>query len=84
MFAMVYLTGGVLLLIMLVVFKKSGGFIKALFTSVLGGVGALCAVSAISYFIPLSLGINLYSLAFSAVFSVPGVVFLLLSKAFIF
>jgi hypothetical protein len=27
---------------------------------------------------------NLYSLAFSAVFSVPGVIFLLLSKTFIF
>lgn len=80
---MVYATGVVLLLIMLFVFKKSGGFFKAFFTSALGGVGALCAVSALSYFIPLSVGLNLYSLVFSVVFSVPGVVFLLLSKTFI-
>ncbi len=81
---MVYLTGIVLLLIMLIVFKKSGSFFRSFFTSALGGVGALCAVSAISYFIPLSVGLNLYSLAVSTVFSVPGVVFLLLSKTFIF
>ena len=81
---MVYLTGIVLVLIMLIIFKKSGSFFRSLFTSALGGVGALCAVSAISYFVPLSVGLNLYSLAFSTVFSVPGVVFLLLSKTFIF
>ena len=81
---MIYVTGAVLLCIMLFVYKKSGHFFKSMFSSIFGGVGALCAVSAVSYFIPLSVGMNLYSLAFSAVFSVPGVIFLLLSKTFIF
>ena len=81
---MVYFTGIVLLCIMLFVYKKSGHFFKALFSSVFGGAGALCAVNALSYFVPLSVGLNLYSLSFSVVFSVPGVIFLLLSDTFIF
>ena len=81
---MVYVTGAVLLGIMLLVFQKSGHFFKSLFSSVLGGVGALCAVNAVSYFMPLTLGLNAYSLAFSSVFSVPGVIFLLLCDTFIF
>lgn len=80
---MIYLIGVLLGVIMLIVFKKSGCFFKSIFTSALGGVGALCAVGAVSYFVPLSLGINLYSLVFGAVFSVPGVIFLLLAKTFI-
>lgn len=81
---MLYALGAFLLICALFIFKKSGHFLKALFTSALGGVGALCAVSALSYFIPISVGFNWYSLAFSAFFSVPGVLFLLLSKTFIF
>lgn len=81
---MIYFIGMVLLAVMLLVYKKSGRFFKALFSSVFGGVGALCAVNAVSYFVPVSIGLNIYSLAFSAAFSVPGVIFLLLSKAFIF
>ena len=72
-----------LLLFSLLIFKISGSFIKSLLTSVIGGVGAICAVGAVSYFIPLSLGVNLYSLVFSALFSIPGVVFLLVSKVFL-
>ncbi len=79
-----YLIGGILLLIALFIFKKSGSFFKSMFLSVIGGVGALCAVSAVSYFIPLSVGFNFYTLAFSAVYSVPGVIFLLLSDTFLF
>ena len=79
-----YIFLSVLLLFPLLIFKISGSFIKSFFTSAVGGVGALCAVGAISYFIPLSLGVNLYSLIFSALFSVPGVVFLLVSKVFLF
>lgn len=81
---MLYVLGAVLLVIALFIFKKSGCFLKSFFASALGGVGALCAVSALSYFIPLTVGFNWYSLAFSVLFSVPGVVFLLLSKTFIF
>ena len=81
---LLYVSGAVLLLVGLIIFRKSGSFLKAFFTSALGGIGSLCAVSALSYFVPLSVGLNLYSLAFSLVFSVPGVVFLLLSKTFLF
>lgn len=79
-----YIFLSVLLLFSLLIFKISGSFMKSFFTSAVGGVGALCAVGAISYFVPLSLGVNLYSLIFSALFSVPGVVFLLVSKVFLF
>ena len=53
-----YIFVGFLILIALIVFKVSKNFFKALFTSVLGGLGAICAVGAISYFIPISIGIN--------------------------
>lgn len=81
---MIYVIGVFLLCIALWIFKKSGSFIKALFTSALGGIGSLCAVGAISCFIPLTVGFNVYSLIFSAMFSVPGTVFLLLAKTFLF
>ncbi len=80
---MIYFAGVLLLIAALVIFKSSGSFFKAFFTSALGGVGALCAVWAVSYFVPLSLGVNVFSLVFSVLFSVPGVVFLLLCKAFV-
>ncbi len=70
--------------IMLFIFKKSGCFFKSLSASVLGGIGSLCASCAISYFLPLSVGLNAFTLTFCAVFSVPGTVFLLLLKAFLF
>lgn len=78
---MIYGIGAFLLVVVLFVFKKSGAFFKALFTSAIGGVGALCAVNTISYFIPLTVGFNWYTLAFSSFFSVPGVIFLLVSEA---
>ena len=81
---MIYFAGVVLLLVVLFIYKKSGCFFKALLTSALGGVGALCAVWAVNYFVPLSLGVNLLSVTFSALFSVPGVIFLLLCKTFLF
>ncbi len=81
---MLYVLGAVYLIIALLIFKKSGSLFKAFFTSALGGVGALCAVSAVSLVVPLSVGLNWYSLAFSVFYSVPGVVFLLLSETFIF
>ncbi len=79
-----YIIGGVLLLVSLIIFGKSGSFFKSMLLSALGGVGALCAVSAVSCFFPLSIGLNFYTLAFSAFYSVPGVIFLLISDAIIF
>jgi hypothetical protein len=48
------------------------------------GVGALCAVNTLSYFIPLSVGFNLFTIAFSSLFSVPGVILLLISDVWLF
>lgn len=79
----IYVSGAILGVFMLFVFNKSGSFFKSVFTSALGGMGALCAVGAVSYFVPLSLGINLYSIVFGCVFSVPGVIFMLLAKTFL-
>ncbi len=81
---MLYVLGAVLLVIALLIFKKSGNFLKAFLTSAVGGVTALCAVSAVSLVVPVSVGLNWYSLAFSVFYSVPGVVFLLLSDTFVF
>ncbi|MBO5896011.1 MAG: pro-sigmaK processing inhibitor BofA family protein [Clostridia bacterium] len=81
---MIYVIGVLLLCVALWIFKNSGSFIKALLTSVVGGVGSLCAVGAVSCFVPLTVGLNLWSLAFCAMFSVPGTVLLLLAKTFLF
>lgn len=81
---MIYFIGVVLLIIVLIIFKTGGSFFKSIFTSALGGVGALCAVWAVNFFVPLSLGVNMFSLVFSILFSVPGVIFLLLCKTFLF
>ena len=80
----IYIFLAIIFIFALLIFKLSGSFVKSLLTSIVGGVGAICAVGAISYFIPLRLGVNLYSLIFSALFSVPGVVFLLVSQVFLF
>ncbi len=81
---MIYTISVILLIIAIIIFKISGNFLKAFFTSALGGVGALCAVWAVNFFVPLSLGVNLFSLVFSVLFSVPGVIFLLVCKTFLF
>ena len=73
----------ILLVIALLIFKFSKHFFKALFTSVIGGVGALSAVSVFSYFVPLTIGVNWLTLSISAMFSVPGVIMLLLLNTFV-
>ncbi|MBR3789629.1 MAG: pro-sigmaK processing inhibitor BofA family protein [Clostridia bacterium] len=77
-----YIFVGFLIFIALVIFKISKSFFKALFTSVLGGLGAICAVGAISYFIPISIGMNWLTLLISSLFSVPGVILVLLMNIF--
>lgn len=81
---MIYFIGAVLLIVALIIFKASGNFFKSFVTSALGGIGALCAIWAVNFFVPLSLGVNIYSVIFSVLFSVPGVIFLLLCKTFVF
>ncbi len=80
---MIYFVGFLLLIVVLLIFKFSGCFVKSFFTSALGGIGALCAVWAVNYFVPLSLGVNIFSVVFSVLFSVPGVIFLLVCKTFL-
>ena len=79
-----YILGGILLLTAIIIHKKSGSFFKSLFLSAMGGAGALCAVSALSYFFPISVGLNLYTLAFSVFYSVPGVILLLICNSILF
>lgn len=81
---MIYAVGALFLLIAMGIYKKSGAFFKSLLTSVIGGVGALCAVNAVSYFLPVGIGVNPFTIAFSSAFSVPGVIFLLVSEALLF
>ncbi len=78
----IYIFFCVLILISLLIFKSSKCFFKALFTSVIGGVGAICAVSALSTFVPISICVNWLTLGISAFFSVPGVIMLLLINTF--
>ncbi len=78
----VYIFFVILALISLFIFKKSGSFFKALFSSLLGGVTSLCAVLVLGYFFPITLGVNTISLVVSALLSVPGVVMLLLLGCF--
>ena len=81
---MIYTIGVILLIIAIIMFRISGSFFKSFFSSALGGIGALCAVWAMDFFVPLSLGVNLFSVAFSMLFSVPCVIFQLLCKSCIF
>jgi hypothetical protein len=81
---MIYGICAAVVLTVLGVFKGSGSFIKSVSTSALGGVGALCAVNTLSYFIPLGIGFNLFTISFSVLFSVPGVITLLLCEALLF
>ena len=74
---------GIIFLVALIIFKVSKNFLKAMFVSLIGGFGAICAVSAISYFLPLSIGINWLTLFISGLFSVPGVILILLMNVFI-
>ena len=78
----IYVFVGVLIVIALLIFKSSKSFFKAIFTSVLGGVGAICAVNTLSTFVPVSICMNWLTLIVSALFSVPGVIMLLLINVF--
>ncbi|MBR2875771.1 MAG: pro-sigmaK processing inhibitor BofA family protein [Clostridia bacterium] len=79
----IYIFAGFCLLAGLLVFKISKHFFKALAVSAFGGIGAVCAVCAISYFLPVSLSLNWLSLGLSAVFSVPGVILMLMLESFV-
>ena len=58
--------------------KKSGHIGKSLFMSAVGGLTALCAVGVLGQFMPLSIGVNLFTVTVATTLSVPGVTMLLL------
>lgn len=68
----------VVLIIMLASAVKSGHAVKSMLVSIVGGLGALCAVGVIGQFITLSVGVNFLTVIVAALLSVPGVVMLLL------
>ncbi|MGN0487117.1 MAG: pro-sigmaK processing inhibitor BofA family protein [Acutalibacteraceae bacterium] len=59
---------------------KSGHFLRCALLSVLSGVGALFAVNILSRFTGVCIPVNWISLPVSAVFSLPGVIALILSQ----
>lgn len=74
----IYIFLGVLVIVALFIFKMSKSFFKALFTSVLGGVGAICGVYTLSCFVPLTICFNWLTILIASLFSVPGVIMLLI------
>ncbi len=68
----------VFVIIALISAKKSGHAVKSLLMSVVGGLSALCAVGVLGQFIPLSVGVNIFTVTIAATLSVPGVTMLLL------
>lgn len=67
------------LIIILTVSFKSKHFFKSVFLSAFSGLGGLFAVYVLSFFTPLSLPVNLFTAAVSAVGGIPGVIALLIT-----
>jgi hypothetical protein len=72
--------GGVFLLIMLISFLKSKKFLKNLISSAILGVGSLTALSIAAPVTGLTLCLTPYTIAFAAIFGLPGTVALSLIK----
>ena len=68
------------LIIILTVSFKSKHFFKSVFLSAFSGLGGLFAVHVLSWFTPLSLPVNLFTAAVSAVGGIPGVIGLLITS----
>lgn len=67
------------LIIILTASLKSKHFLKSVFLSAFSGLGGLFAVYVLSLFTYLSLPVNLFTVAVSAVGGIPGVVALLVT-----
>lgn len=66
-------------IIILAVSFKSKHFLKSVFLTAFSGLGGLFAVHVLSWFTPLSLPVNLFTVAVSALSGIPGVIGLLLT-----
>ena len=78
----------IVLLVLFVLFalvcaKTSGHAVKSLILSVVGGLSALCAVGVLGQFLPLNIGVNVFTVTVAATLSVPGVTMLLLVGTFL-
>lgn len=62
----------------LLAFKRSGHFFKAFFITAAQGIAALFAVVLIGEFIPVPLGINLFTLGAGALGGTPVIILLVL------
>lgn len=67
------------LIIILTVSLKSKHFFKSLFLTAFSGLGCLFAVHLLSHFTALTLPVNTFTLAVSALSGIPGVIALLFS-----
>ena len=67
------------LIIILTVSFKSKNFFKSVFLTAFSGLGGLIAVHVLSWFTPLSLPVNLFTAAVSALAGIPGVIGLLIT-----
>lgn len=66
-------------IIILAVSFKSKHFFRAVTLSALSGLSGLFAVHVLSWFTPLSLPVNLFTVGVSAVSGIPGVIGLLIT-----
>ena len=66
-------------IIILAVSLKSKKFFKSVTLSALSGLSGLFAVHVLSWFTPLTLPVNLFTVSVSAVSGIPGVIGLLIT-----
>ena len=66
-------------IIILAVSFKSKKFFKSVILTALSGLSGLFAVHVISWFTPLSLPVNLFTVSVSALSGIPGVIGLLIT-----
>ncbi len=62
------------------IFRKSGHFFKSLFLSAVSGIGGLCFVNIIAPLTGVSLGANPFTLTFSALSGLSGVIAMLFAR----
>lgn len=67
-------------IIILAVSFKSKSFFKSVILSALSGLSGLFAVHILSWFTPLSLPVNIFTAAVSALSGIPGVIGLLITS----
>lgn len=76
----VYLSLFLLYIILLLYFSaKTGKFLKSIILVGIVGISSLVILHLVSPYLKLTIPLNIYSLSFSALTGVPGVIFILIS-----